>query len=57
MTERRYYFQITSCNVIDCVLAVSFTDAKAQAFREYGHHWPELEWLNVETVTESVIHG
>ena len=30
MTERRYYFQIPSANVIDCVLAVSLTDAKQQ---------------------------
>ena len=57
MTERRYYFQITSCNVIDCVIAGSLTEAKAQAFEQYGHKWPELEWLNVDTVTESIIHG
>jgi hypothetical protein len=57
MTERRYYFQIPSANVIDCVLAVSLTDAKQQAFIEYGRHWPDLEWINVETVTESLIYG
>jgi len=57
MTERRYYFQIPSANVIDCVLAVSLTDAKQQAFIEYGSHWPDLEWINVETITESVIYG
>jgi len=33
MTKRRYYFQIPSANVIDCVMAVSITDAKAQAFK------------------------
>lgn len=57
MTERRYYFQIPSANVIDCVMAVSITDAKEQAFKEYGHQWPDLEWINAETVTESIIHG
>jgi hypothetical protein len=57
MTERRYYFQIPSANVIDCVMACSITDAKEQAFKEYGHQWPDLEWINAETVTESIIHG
>lgn len=57
MTERRYYFQIPSANVIDCVIAVSITDAKAQAFKEYGHQWPDLEWINAETVTEAVTYG
>jgi hypothetical protein len=56
MQERRYYFQIPSANVIGCVMAVSLTDAKAQAFEAYGHKWPELEWINTDTITESVIY-
>jgi hypothetical protein len=56
MSKRRYYFQIPSANVIDCVMACSITDAKAKAFEMYGHKWPELEWINAETVTESVIY-
>jgi hypothetical protein len=56
MHERRYYFQIQSANVIGCVMAVSITDAKAQAFEAYGHMWPELEWINIDTITESVIY-
>ena len=52
MTERRYYFQIPSANVIDCVMACSLADAKEQAFKEYGHKWPDLQWINAETVTE-----
>jgi hypothetical protein len=42
--------------VIGCVMAVSITDAKAQAFESYGHMWPELEWINIDTITESVIY-
>jgi hypothetical protein len=57
MIERRYYFQIPSANVIDCVMAVSITEAKQKAFQEYGHKWPDLEWINAETITESIIHG
>ncbi|ADF42488.1 hypothetical protein S-CBS3_gp30 [Synechococcus phage S-CBS3] len=56
MHERRYYFQIQSANVIDCVMAISITDAKAQAFEAYGHMWPELKWINIDTITESVIY-
>ena len=56
MHERRYYFQIQSANVIGCVMAVSITDAKTQAFEAYGHMWPELEWINIDTITEYVIY-
>ena len=56
MPKRRYYFEIPSANVFDCVMAVSITDAKAQAFEAYGHMWPELEWINIDTITESVIY-
>ena len=54
---RRYYFRIPSANVIDCVMAVSITDAKAKVFEEYGHQWPDLEWINTDTVTESITYG
>lgn len=57
MIERRYYFQIPSANVTDCVTACSITEAKEKAFKEYGHKWPDLEWINIDTVTESIIHG
>ena len=53
---RRYYFQIPSANVIGCVMAVSLTDAKAQAFEAYSHTWPDLQWINTDTVNESVIY-
>ncbi len=24
---------------------------------EYGHQWPDLEWINTDTVTESITYG
>ena len=56
MPERRYYFQIPSANVIDCVMAYSITDAKEQAFKTYGLKWPEIQWINTDSVTESVVY-
>ena len=56
MPKRRYYFQIPSANVIDCVMACSLTEAKEQALKTYGHSWPELQWINTDSVTESVVY-
>ena len=58
MTEpRRYYFQITSANVLECVTAHSLTEAKLIAADHWLPWWSELEWINVEPITESIIHG
>jgi hypothetical protein len=57
MPERRYYFQIPSANVIGSVMALSLADAKAKVLESYSHEWPELEWINIETITESIIYG
>jgi hypothetical protein len=58
MTEpRRYYFRIQSANVFECVTAHSLTEAKLIAADSWLPWWSELEWINVETVTESIIHG
>jgi hypothetical protein len=46
MTERHYHFAIPQSNIIDFVTAVSFTDAKAKAFAEYGPWWNLIEWLD-----------
>jgi hypothetical protein len=51
-TPRRFYFQITSANICECIWAHSFTDAKAKAAHEWLPWWNELEWLNPETVTD-----
>ena len=58
MTEpRRYYFRISSANVLECVTATSLTEAKLIAADTWLEWWSELEWINVETVTESVNYG
>ncbi len=48
MTERHYHFAIPQSNILDYVTAVSFTDAKAKAFAEYGPWWNLIEWLDPE---------
>ena len=53
---RRFYFQIRSANVCECIHAHSLTEAKEIAARTWLPWWSELEWLNVEAVTESLIY-
>lgn len=53
---RRFYFQIRSANVIECVWAHSLIDAKAQASLSWMPWWHELEWLNPATVTDPQQH-
>jgi hypothetical protein len=48
MTERRFYFEIRSANVIECIWASSLTDAKAKATADWMPWWSEIEWLNPE---------
>lgn len=52
---RRFYFRIPSANVFECVTATSLTEAKLIAADHWLDFWSELEWINIETVTESVI--
>lgn len=49
---RRFYFQIRSANVIECIWAHSLTDAKAKAALTWMPWWQELEWLNPENVND-----
>lgn len=48
MTPRRFYFQIKSANVIECVQAASLTEAKLIAADTWLQWWSELEWINPE---------
>ena len=48
--------QIRTANVCECIHAHSLTEAKEIAARTWLPWWSELEWLNVEAVTESVIY-
>ena len=44
---KRFYFQIPSANILECIWAVSFTDAKAIAAVEWLPWWNQIQWLNV----------
>jgi len=45
---RRFYFQIPSANIFECVWALSFTDAKAIVARDWMPWWNQIEWLNLQ---------
>ena len=55
-TERRFYFTIKSANVIECITAHSLCEAKEIAAKSWLPWWSEIEWLNLETVTDPNIH-
>jgi hypothetical protein len=57
MTERRFYFQIRSANVIESITAHTFHEAVAIAAESWLPWWSELEWLNPETVTDPNCHA
>ena len=44
--QRRFYFQIRSANVVECIWAQSFTEAKLKAADEWLPWWNEIEWIN-----------
>ena len=54
---RRFYFQIPSANVIECIWAHSFSEAKAKAAVTWLPWWNELVWLNPQSVTDPQIHA
>ena len=53
---QRYYFQIRSANVIECIWAHSLIDAKAKAAIDWMPWWQEMEWLNPENVNDPENH-
>ena len=53
-TMHRYYFQIPSANVLECIWAYSLTDAKAKAALSWMPWWQEIQWINIDTVTEAI---
>lgn len=42
---KRYYFKILHANVLECVWAESFIEAKQKASREWLPCWNQIEWL------------
>jgi len=49
---RRFYFQIRSANVVECIWAHSLTDAKSKAAIDWLPWWSEIEWLNPASMTD-----
>ena len=48
----RYYFQIKDANVLECIKASSFEEAKAIAFDDWCSMWNRIEWLTPQVHTE-----
>ena len=53
-TERRFYFQIRSANILEAITAHTLTEAKQIAERSgWLPWWSEIEWLT----TDDKSHG
>ena len=48
----RYYFQIKDANVLECIKASTFEEAKAIAFDDWCSMWNRIEWLTPQIHTE-----
>jgi hypothetical protein len=48
----RFYFRIPEANIYECIRAVSFTEAKMQAFKDWAPFWNKIEWLTPTTHAE-----
>jgi hypothetical protein len=46
---KRFYFQILSLNVFECVWADTFIEAKQKAARDWLLYWDQIEWLDITT--------
>jgi hypothetical protein len=50
---KRYWFQIESTNQIQCVWAVSFTEAKYKAAQRYLPQWRGISWIDISGGTST----
>jgi hypothetical protein len=56
-TPRQFFFQIRSASVIESITAHTLAEAKQIAEQSGWLPWfPQMEWLNPETVTDPIIH-
>jgi hypothetical protein len=46
ITMRRFYFEIPSANVLECIWAHSFFEAKAKASLTWMPWWNEIKWID-----------
>ena len=42
---QRYYFEIPSANIIECIWAFSFTEAKSKAALTWLPYWNQIKWI------------
>jgi hypothetical protein len=46
LAMRRFYFEIPSANVLECIWAHSFLEAKAKASLTWMPWWNEIKWID-----------
>jgi hypothetical protein len=46
MRAPRFYFEIPSANVLECIWAHSFFEAKAKASLTWMPWWNEIKWID-----------
>jgi hypothetical protein len=45
MKTTRFYFAIAAANVLECITAASFTEAKQIAAKDWLPYWDQIEWI------------
>jgi len=46
LAMRRFYFEIPSANVLECIWAHSLFEAKAKASLTWMPWWEEIKWID-----------
>jgi len=57
MKTTRFYFAIAAANVLECIEAASFTEAKQIAAQDWLPYWDQIEWLNTKEINDESIKG
>jgi len=57
MKTTRFYFAIAAANVLECIEAASFTEAKQIAAQDWLPYWDQIEWLNTKEIKDESIKG
>jgi len=55
MKTTRFYFAIAAANVLECITAASFTEAKQIAAKDWLPYWDQIEWLNTKEINDESI--
>jgi hypothetical protein len=55
MKTSRFYFAIAAANVLECITAASFTEAKQIAAKDWLPYWDQIEWLNTKEINDESI--